>query len=101
MHCKQSQRAKDGREEYLALKHHYLGADHVNHQASAADAMLQNTIYTGRNRFTFEHYCTLHSQQYVILHGLQGHGHSVIDEASKVRQEGAMVIDAKNWVKTL
>ena len=47
--------------------------------------MLQNTIYTGRNRFTFEHYCTLHSQQHDILRGLQVHGHSGIDEASKVR----------------
>ena len=42
-------------------------------------------IYTGRNRFTFEHYCTLHSQQHEILRGLQAHRHSGIDEASKVR----------------
>ena len=68
-HCKQFQRAKYGRAAYVALKHHYLGADHVNQQASYAEGMLQNTIYTGRNRFTFEHYCTLHSQQHEILCG--------------------------------
>ena len=75
---------KDGRAAYIALKHHYLGADQVNEQALDAEVMLQNTIYTGRNYFTFEHYCTLHSQQHGILSGLQDHGHSGIDEASKV-----------------
>ena len=60
-------------------------ADNVNQQASDAEGMLQNTIYTGRNRFTFKHYCTLHSQQNEILSGLQAHGHSGIDEASKFR----------------
>ena len=47
--------------------------------------MLQNTTYTGRNQFTFKHYCTLHSQQHEILRGLKSHGNSGIDEASKVR----------------
>ena len=61
-HCKRFQKAKYGRAASVALKYHYLGADHMNQQASAAEGMLQNTIYTGRNRFTFEHYCTLHSQ---------------------------------------
>ena len=28
--CKRFQRTKDGRVAYVALKHHYLGADHVN-----------------------------------------------------------------------
>ena len=46
---------------------------------------MQNKIYTGRNRFTFEHYCMLQSHQHEILRGLQAHGHSGIDEASKVR----------------
>ena len=67
------------------LKHHYLGADHVNQQASDAEGVLQNTTYTGRNRFTFEHYCTLYSHQHEIMCVLKVHGHSGIDEASKVR----------------
>ena len=84
-HRKRFQRAKDGMAAYVALKHHYVGENHVNQQALAAEGMLQNTIYAGRNWFTFEHYCTLHSQQYEILCGLQAHGNSGIDEASKVR----------------
>ena len=84
-YCKQFQRAKNGRAAYVALKHHYLGADHVNQQASAAEGMMQNTIYTGKNWFTFEHYCTLHSQQHEILCGLQAHGRSGINEDSNVR----------------
>ena len=68
-HCKRFQRAKDGRAAYVVLKHQYLGADHVNQQAPAAEGMLQNMIYTGRNRFTFKHYCTLHIQQHEILRG--------------------------------
>ena len=39
-HCKEFQRAKDFRSAYVALKHHYLGADHVNQQALAAEGML-------------------------------------------------------------
>ena len=76
---------KDSRAAYVAIKHQYVGADHVNQQASDAEGILQNTIRTGRNRFTFKHYCTLHSQQHEILHRLQAHGNSGIDDTSKVR----------------
>jgi hypothetical protein len=71
------QRRQDGRGAFQA---------HVNMMASAAMNKLQNTVYSGeRRRYTWENYVRIHVDQHAILEDLVRHGHSGIDEGSKVR----------------
>jgi hypothetical protein len=86
-YVKQGQRNKDGRVAFMALYDHYLGPNHMNHEAAQAEATLNRLTYQGeKKRFNFEVYATAHAEQHTILNELVTHGYSGIDGASKVRR---------------
>ena len=86
-YVKPHQRARDGREAFLALRKHYLGTNNVNNMASSAETKLQNTSYTKEGkRWNFETYVSLHKEQHQILQQLEDdHQYKGIDEGSKDR----------------
>jgi dihydroorotate dehydrogenase len=54
--------------------------------ASAAERRLISTTYSGeKRRWNFEKFVKVHVDQHTIIEGLVEHGHSGIDERSKVR----------------
>lgn len=78
----QYQRQGNGRDAYLALKTHYLGASAQERIRSQADAKLDGAFYDGRNRnFSFENYCGLLNNAFADL---ESTGESV-DESRKLR----------------
>ena len=85
------QRAKDGRQAYLALYQHYLGASSVDNMSSLAEKNLKYAVYKGESKkFTFKKYVRIHMDQHQILNDLKDHGYAGIDDRSKVchLQEG-------------
>jgi hypothetical protein len=89
-HCyiysKGASRAKDGREAFLLLFDHYLGASNVGNLATAAEERLKSRRYSGdKDNFDFEKYVWIHTEQHSVLNGLMDHDYSGIDESSKVR----------------
>jgi hypothetical protein len=89
-YVKPYQRARDGRRAYLALHTHYLGSNHVNNMANAAESKLSTAKYIGETkRYNFEDYISLLNEQFQILNNLRRYGYSGIDEASKVRRLNA------------
>ena len=59
-YCKVGKRQINGRNGYLALRDNYLGTNNVDHIASEAENIIQNTVYHGeRNNNTFERYVTI------------------------------------------
>jgi hypothetical protein len=80
------QRRQDGRAAFLALTDHYLGSSNLNTMAARAMHKLTNTTYTGeRRRWNWESFVRVHVEQHAVLEDLKQHGHSGIDEGSKVR----------------
>ena len=78
---------RSGRAAYMALKNHYLGPHMVNTEVAKAEAILDNTIYTGETRrFNFDDFIRLQTQQHNILDMMKAHGYMGLDEGSKVRK---------------
>ena len=85
-YCKVGQRTRDGRRAYLALKEHYLGPNAVGNAASAAEAAIRETTYSGESRrWGFEQTATKLKDNFEILNGMKDQGHAGIDPASQVR----------------
>ena len=85
-YIKTAMRARDGRAAYEALYTQYLGPHNVDNMADAAERKLSTLTYQGETkRWNFEKYCRAHTEQHQILTNLIEHGHSGIDERSKVR----------------
>ena len=85
-YVKTGQKKKDGRAAFLALRDHYLGPNHVNHQATMAETKLRTLRYEGeKRRFKFEQFVTIQRAQHQTLEGLVEHGYAGIDERTKVR----------------
>ena len=78
------QRSKDGRNAYLALYQHYLGASSVDNMSSSAEKNLKLANYKGESRkWNFEKYVRVHMDQHQILNDLKEHGYAGIDERSR------------------
>jgi hypothetical protein len=81
-----AQRDKDGRKAWFNLTQHYLGENHVNNMATAAEHKMATATYKQESRnWTFAKYEKLHTDQANILNGLKKHGHAGIDDGSRVR----------------
>jgi hypothetical protein len=52
-------RAKNGRDAYIAFKSHYLGESYQARIKAAADAVLTKTYYDGQRSFSFEQYTSV------------------------------------------
>jgi heptaprenylglyceryl phosphate synthase len=79
-------RTKNGREAYVLKIDHFLGPNNVVNMTSAAETKLTGTLYNGENnRFTWETYVRIHTEQHSVLNGLKDYGYAVIDDSSKVR----------------
>ena len=87
-HIEKSRTKKDGRAAFLALKQQYLGEDHFNNQATAAENALRLARYEGETkRHDFESYVRIHVRQHNILTKLSDTGyHEGVTEATKVRK---------------
>ena len=101
-YVKPFQRARNGRGAFLGLRQHYLGPNNINNTASEAKANLNNTKYHGeKKRWNFESYVSLMKEKHQILHQLEEHGHSNMDEGSKVHiLNHGIQTDKLNNVKT-
>lgn len=85
-YIKTAQRTRDGRAAYEALYDQYLGPNNLDNMADAAETKLTTLTYQRESkRWTFERYCRAHVEQHQILENLVAHGHSGIDDRSKVR----------------
>jgi len=85
-HVRPAQRNTDGRQAFLGLKGHFLGANNVDNMAAEAESRLTTTHYHGeQRRWNFERYVKSHVDQHHILDGLHEHGYAGIDARSKVR----------------
>ena len=70
----------------MALRKHYLGEQHINQTANAAEAELNSLHYEGNTKgFGWEQYVACHMKCHNILKGLQEHGYHGMDEGTKVR----------------
>ena len=74
-------RARNGREAYIALKTHYLGDSYQARIRAASDAVLQKTYFDGARSFTFESYITTLQKAFTDL---EATGEAVAEER-KVR----------------
>jgi hypothetical protein len=79
-------RTRNGRDAYMLLFDHFLGPRNVGNMASEAETKLTSTLYNGeKNRFTWETYGRIHTEQHPVLNGLKDYGYAGIDDSSKVR----------------
>ena len=85
-HIKPFLKKKNGRGDFFALWTYYLGKANVDNQASASEKGLDLARWSGdTKRYTFNDYVTIHLNHHSVLNDLTSHGHSGIDERSKVR----------------
>ena len=85
-------RAKDGREAWLALRAHYEGESFLNKQKEEAYKTIEGLHYKGeRLTFTFEHFSGLLTKSY---NDLQRYGEPVL-ESKKVRDLLVKISDPK------
>jgi hypothetical protein len=76
-------RSMNGRQAYLDLKSHYLGAGFTNEITNHADSILHETFYDGKKRsFTFENYAELITKAFDDL----TEAGETIDDQRKVRR---------------
>jgi hypothetical protein len=74
------------RDAYIILFDHFLGNNNVGNMASETETKLTGTLYTGeKERFTWETYVRIHTEQHSVLNGLKDYGYAGIDDSSKVR----------------
>ena len=75
------ERTRNGREAYIALKTHYLGASYQNRILAAADAVLSKTYYDGARSFSFESYLSTLQKAFTDLEATN----EAVAEERKVR----------------
>jgi hypothetical protein len=85
-YIRQFQQSQDGRAAFFALYTALLGSQAVANYALQAKNKLQNLSLTGQKtkNWGFEKYILSHMDQHTILEKLWEHGHSGIDETSKI-----------------
>jgi hypothetical protein len=77
---------RNGRDAYMLLFDHFLGPNTVGNMASAAETKMTGTLYNGeKNRFAWETYVRIHTEQYYVLNELKDYGYAGIYYSSKVR----------------
>ena len=59
---------RDGREAYLAIRTHYMGANYRNMIKARADRTMQTTTYNGKKNFTFENCASRLNDAFTDLH---------------------------------
>jgi hypothetical protein len=94
-YIRQYQQSRDGRAAFFALYNALLGSQAVANYASAAENKLQSLSLTGQKskNWGFEKYVLSHMDQHTILEKLTEHGHSGIDETSKIRHFSRGITD--------
>ena len=86
LHGQSTKKEKNGRKLFRLLFDHYLGAEHVTHQANQVEARIASLSYKGEQRnWTWDKYVDAHIEQHIIAKNLMPYGYSGIDERSKVR----------------
>jgi hypothetical protein len=82
-YIKPTLRNRNRRDAYMLLFDHFLGPNNVGNMASEADTKLTSTLYNGeKNRFTWETYVRIHTEQHSVLNGLKDYGYAGIDYSS-------------------
>jgi hypothetical protein len=70
----------------MLLFDHFLGPKNVGKMASEAETKPTSTLHNGKkNRFTWETYVRIHTEQHSVFNGLKDYGYAGIDDSSKVR----------------
>lgn len=94
-YIRQYQQSRDGRAAFFALYNALLGSQAVANYASAAENKLQSLSLSGQKskNWGFEKYVLSHMDQHTILEKLMEHGHSGIDETSKIRHFSRGITD--------
>lgn len=87
-YLKPYQRAREGREAYLALRNHYLGPNMTRTLAAQAESELDKLRYTGeKRRYNFETFVNAHKRIHNVYDDLKRTGkHEGISEGTKVRK---------------
>jgi hypothetical protein len=86
VYIKPDLRTRNGRDAYMLLFDHFLGPNNVGNMASEAETKLTSTLYNSeKQRFTWETYVKIHTEQHSVLNGLKYYGYAGIDDSSKVR----------------
>jgi hypothetical protein len=94
LHGQSTKKEKNGRKLFRLLFDHYLGAEHVTHQANQVEARIASLSYKGEQRnWTWDKYVDAHIEQHIIAKNLMPYGYSGIDERSKVRHLLAGISD--------
>jgi hypothetical protein len=69
----------------MLLFDHLLCPNNVWNMASEAETKLTGTLYNGeKERFTWETYVRIHTEQHSVLNGLKDYGYAGIDDSSKL-----------------
>jgi hypothetical protein len=94
-YIRQYQQSRDGRAAFRALYTALLGSQAVANYASTAENRLQTLSLNGQRakNWGFEKYVLAHMDQHTILEKLTEHGHSGIDETSKIRHFSRGITD--------
>jgi hypothetical protein len=70
---------------FRLLFDHYLGAEHVTHQANKVEARITSLSYKGEQKnWGWDKYVDAHIEQHIIAKNLMPYGYSDIDECSKI-----------------
>ena len=86
LHGQSTKKEKNGRKLFRLLFDHYLGAEHVTHQANKVEARIASLSYKGEQRnWGWDKYVDAHIEQHIIAKNLMPYGYSGIDERSKIR----------------
>jgi hypothetical protein len=94
-YIRQYQQSQDGRAAFSALYTALLGSQAVANYTSTAENRLQTLPLTGQKakNWGFEKYVLAHMDQHTIPEKLTEHGHSGIDETSKIRHFSRGITD--------
>ena len=94
LHRQSTKKEKNGRKLFRLLFDHYLGAEHVTHQANKVEARIASLSYKGEQRnWSWDKYVDAHIEQHIIAKNLMPYGYSGIDERSKIRHLLAGISD--------
>ena len=94
LHGQSTKKEKNGRKLFRLLFDHYLGAEHVTHQANKVEARIASLSYKGEQRnWSWDKYVDAHIEQHIIAKNLMPYGYSGIDERSKIRHLLAGISD--------
>ena len=94
LHGQSTKKEKNGRKLFRLLFDHYLGAEHVTHQANKVEARIASLSYKGEQKnWGWDKYVDAHIEQHIIAKNLMPYGYSGIDERSKIRHLLAGISD--------